>query len=1193
MSIKFTKLPKTTFSGLEYQNIIEDIIALVKENPEYNEQYDDFLSSNAGRMLIELFAYITDQLATRIDWVVNENFLSTATQKSSIIKILKLIGYSFDLPVAAEVKVKVSPAGSAINYYFTREYDISSNETYLPFYLTAEDKNGEKKTFELLNKDENTGKINYNNASQIESKEFSFFEGKTHIEDFFVETDNNQIFTLSNSPVIKESVQVYRITGDISEELMLVDSFLAPEAQNATSSPVGEEVEEGSEDINNISYKINIEDNNVVEIEFPSSNIIKDSSRRPDINDHIRIFYRVGGGINGNITPQSIKTTKKIPVYDAEGVQEGVFPVAFTNYSYGFGGKNEESIESAVTKAPSEIQTAKKTVTEEDYNTMITTFDEIMLSRSIGNSNAIAYSDALYDKYGKYINPLEVWNFILMNKEGWEGLSPSEYNDFSWFEKRLDNRFNEENHFVNGEDNVEVSLTEESLSATYRDTFVETTGGSTGYIIDSSKTFDNSYLGNTVTITSISENENNIGETRRIIGGAGSQFNLDSSLPENTTVNDEYTINYSNGSIIESDSLFTENTSEATFNCKITQVPITEYYFSSISDILEFSGTTNTLTNTDTELIEEVYPIVISKKSIGSSIILDSTLSLTVNGTTETITFSGSKTASEIVNLINSNNFEVGSILRTATGETFQIQGDTIKNSSEIRNISYNIYNLKKGMSISGATITEVHLLDKYIVLDNVMNTTENQKIFTVNDANNNANYEIAKVETNSTGTYIILQSPSKGLSSLITLEGAQAINDLFGINVTDKTFIKGVERTFIDNDKNLVYIHNSSFLHETNKRMYLQYIVDNKSEIIIGTKFSDLLETDPKYKEQADRIYSTTYNEQVKEIDYFNSSFDIRFTKDYNYSPSLYSIENAWSLQQNSFPEVESNSLTFPVTEKSLEITLDEFVAFSIDVTGSSLEELCANINNQIKSNTNLSGIYSVFDYAVPNSSNTFVLRSPTNFSSSQISVEENTTNVLFTGIASDIPTGDYYIRVVNDEIKLVKTSSNIPDFKFYTHFIFDQRYVEGIYDGLLGRKGKKLLTIDEDIIDYKLSPYKITGLENVYKQPIFKVFDLVGTVTYSKVFSKATIERNVKNILEQNYSLENSLIGRSIFKSNIASLIQSVDGVLYSTIEYLGLNKTNSSTNVDNVIEADFDEILLLGKDNGRGINLTFKSE
>ena len=45
-----TSLPNTQFSGIDFNNIMTDIVTLVTDNPVYNSNWDDFLSSNAGRI---------------------------------------------------------------------------------------------------------------------------------------------------------------------------------------------------------------------------------------------------------------------------------------------------------------------------------------------------------------------------------------------------------------------------------------------------------------------------------------------------------------------------------------------------------------------------------------------------------------------------------------------------------------------------------------------------------------------------------------------------------------------------------------------------------------------------------------------------------------------------------------------------------------------------------------------------------------------------------------------------------------------------------------------------------------------------------------------------------------------------------------------------------------------------------------
>ncbi len=449
-----TDLPRTRFSGLDYDNIIEDIVQLVHENPDYNNDWDDFLSSNAGRMIVELFAYISDQLATRIDWVVNENFLSTATQKKSILRLLNLIGYSFELPFCSEVRTNVTfdvPAGV---WQISEGYDITNNDARF-FSLRANNKNGEKINFEVIHYDKDTKMFDYLNPLEINtgspgnltSTEVLFYEGKTFVEEKVVEVENNQIFTLSQFPVIQNSVRVYEVTKDESgndqiklPELMKVDSFLDREAQRPINFSGGE---------NPIPYVITTLENSKVQIEFGPTSLLNDIRRRPSIGSKIKIFYRVGGGSNTNITRRSINVNRKINI---NGINSNV---NFINFFEGVGGKDEESVEMAKIRAPFEIRTAGKTVTPEDYDIILGNLQGVLKSKSYGNSNM---PPQLFQLYNIFIRPLEVWNFLLKDQPGWKDVNPSEYNIFRWITLRLENRFNEPMAFRNGSFNNSINL---------------------------------------------------------------------------------------------------------------------------------------------------------------------------------------------------------------------------------------------------------------------------------------------------------------------------------------------------------------------------------------------------------------------------------------------------------------------------------------------------------------------------------------------------------------------------------------------------------------------------------------------------------------------------------------------------------------------------------------------------------------
>lgn len=1178
MSSKFSKLPKTTFSGLEYQNIIEDIISLVKENPDYSDQYDDFLSSNAGRMLIELFAYITDQLSTRIDYVVNENFISTATQKSSVIKLLKLIGYNFRLPTASKVEVSVKAPQEVLGKRFTKPSRI--HEDFVPpFRLVAEDRNGSSITFELVDPEKG-----YEDDNKIDNGIFVFQEGETRMEDFFVETENNQIFTLSSPSVIKDSVKVFRVQPDLSEPLEEVKSFLELKAQYSVSQKFQEEITEGSIEKFNLPYKLIVEEGNVVSVEFPPSDIVKNRDRRPNVRDKIRVFYRTGGGENGNIVPKSINIGKKITVYDNHGnVFDSSASVEFVNHFYGYGGEDEETVEKASSRAVAEIQTAKKTVTEEDYDIILGSFDEVLVSKSIGNSNPVAYSEKLYKKYGKYINPLEVWNFILFNKNSWEALDPEEYNNFNWLETRLENRVNDLIYFFDGESDIKHEIKRIDLISTSLGEITETEGGNTNKIVSSSTPFTSSFLGCSIKVKN-AENLGNLDEERVITGGSGNEFFLDAPFLDSTSVDDVYSVTDNSSYKINTPAKLKEGVSLEDFGAKVTKGASLSRYFDEIENNLVIDGKIDKYVS---EINEGVYPVFISKRNLDSNIPLNGNLILTIDGVEKEILFLGEPYSIDgIANIINESFTNVPN-----ANDTFFIEGDTQKNSTEVTNIKYNTERIRAGMNISFGsfltTIEEVFPKDGVIVLDKAPTETIKKNLMEITDSSGIQNNTIASVSSTLDGKrFIIIRSFTKGSGASIYIKG-NLTPSIFGVE--SGTFVRGIMSIFLDNENNLIYRKNSY----EDENIYLQYVTENSNTAIIGKKRES--ENPLLGKEQANRIYATSYNENTKKIDYFNSNFVIKFTKNKINLPSIYSIDDSWDLKQNSFPKVESRPIVFPPEgiNISLDLKIDDVELPLENIAGSSVIGICDNINLKIREK-NLDSLkdFINFDFAIPNGEK-LVLQSPTNFNNSRVSVEEVSSTYLFFSKEEVFSEGDYFIKIdEEDNIVLHKSlSSNIPDFQFYVHFISDKRYVEGIFDGKEGRKGFRIGEIEEDKVKNKLDTYKITGVENVFRHPSFKVFDLVGTITYDKSFSRISVEREVEDVIRKTFSLKNSKIGESVFKSKLVSLVHSVPGVLYFVIDYFGLNKNDASTNQVNLIEADFDEIVVIGSD--KRLDILYKSE
>lgn len=425
------KLPITQFSGLDYDNVIKDVYNLIQENPEYNSNWDDFLSSSAGRMLMELFAYIADQLATRIDWNVNENFLSTATQDSSILKLLKLINYKLALPYCAAVPVTLYfNKASNKELVLTPAYTELSGTRNDIFTIDAFDNNKVIKNFEAISYDAINNKFLYKNkvSVNLDSDSYNsvftlnFYEGLTKVEQFISTTQDNEIFTLSNSSVINNSVAVFmkqsnnNINSEI--ELLKVDSFLSNEAQDENNA---------------IPYMVNILENGSVTVEFAPKLLMNNIKRLLPVGSTLYIFYRVGGGSSCNIPIKSINLNKTLTFNDE------TYEVNMINESSGYGGTDLETINHAALYGPLTLKTANKAVTTEDYKILLSNNPLVLKSVSFGGSNM---PSDFYKKYGYYINSNEVYTFIALNKN-YSGLKPSQYNNFKWIDTKLENRFNE------------------------------------------------------------------------------------------------------------------------------------------------------------------------------------------------------------------------------------------------------------------------------------------------------------------------------------------------------------------------------------------------------------------------------------------------------------------------------------------------------------------------------------------------------------------------------------------------------------------------------------------------------------------------------------------------------------------------------------------------------------------------------
>lgn len=93
-----------SFVSYDFDSIKQSLIDYTKTY--YPEQFNDYIQSSEFIAMLEMFAYIAEQLAYRVDMVSHENFITTAQRKQSILRLAKLISYKAtrNIPVRGLVK---------------------------------------------------------------------------------------------------------------------------------------------------------------------------------------------------------------------------------------------------------------------------------------------------------------------------------------------------------------------------------------------------------------------------------------------------------------------------------------------------------------------------------------------------------------------------------------------------------------------------------------------------------------------------------------------------------------------------------------------------------------------------------------------------------------------------------------------------------------------------------------------------------------------------------------------------------------------------------------------------------------------------------------------------------------------------------------------------------------------------------
>jgi hypothetical protein len=354
------------YASNDFLSLRDSLVDYIKA--VYPLEYDYFVESDLGMMLIELVAYMGAVMSLKADFLANENYLVTARDRNSIKKLFELIGVRLKGPLSSAAQASITfngVAGSVIIPIENRTITVRSPEDGANLAFTIY-----KTTNGIVQTANSTGQISLSQAESAGTLGFTWQniilqEGAlVSDEGEFAATETIKTIPLTESPVIEGSIEVYINTGDstASGAYTEVDNIFFASSTNQKIYQV----------VYDDNYKATILFGNGIRGVIP-----------PDNSSYI-VTYRVGGGSRGNIVSNYINSN-----ITEQGTRTGVV----TNTTGATGGADAETAFHAKKYGPLTFARQDRVVTLEDYTVFSNTF--ISDYGTVGKATAVtrkAYS---------------------------------------------------------------------------------------------------------------------------------------------------------------------------------------------------------------------------------------------------------------------------------------------------------------------------------------------------------------------------------------------------------------------------------------------------------------------------------------------------------------------------------------------------------------------------------------------------------------------------------------------------------------------------------------------------------------------------------------------------------------------------------------------------------------------------------
>lgn len=356
------------YTSKDYYSIREELIERIQDRlPDWKANDP----ADFGVALVEAFSYVSDILSYYIDRNANEAFITTATQRDSVLNIARNYGYT--------------PAGYRQALVELTFSNTSATEVTLPEGTVV---SGEIVIEDTVNTIYFTTLADAVIAEQTGSTPGSVSVMSSHGRSVILVSDEatsdgeligtsdglpGMTFELGETPVVEDSVEIYVQDGALFVKWT--------EVQHLTDYGPNDQV-----------YTTTLDEDDVVTINFGDGV----SGSIPTLYSEIRAKYIVGGGNEGNVDAATLNTLSYVPGLSEVQLTALQADITVTNAETAFAGTDPESTDQVRTAAPLSLRANNRAVTLQDFGTLA------LSVTGIGKANATA---AVWSSVTVYIAP--------------------------------------------------------------------------------------------------------------------------------------------------------------------------------------------------------------------------------------------------------------------------------------------------------------------------------------------------------------------------------------------------------------------------------------------------------------------------------------------------------------------------------------------------------------------------------------------------------------------------------------------------------------------------------------------------------------------------------------------------------------------------------------------------------------------